>query len=161
MYEKVLFRLNEYCVKNKIEYAVTGTCALDLLGVPSSFCPKDVDIVIYHPNDSIISKLKELEDFSGFEKAEYPDTVCYSFLVKGVKVNAIIDSLSSYDDIARDTVSLSVTDEKRAKHHLISVHSVWKAWASKMKLGRPKDISYALDIIHTLSTITGVKTYNV
>lgn len=161
MYEKVLFRLNEYCVKNKIEYAVTGTCALDLLGVPSSFCPKDVDIVIYHPTDTIIAKLKELEDFSGFEKAEYPDVVCYSFLVKGVKVNAMIDSLSSYDDIARDTVSLSVTDEKRAKHHLLSVHSVWKAWALKMKLGRAKDISYALDIIHTLSTITGVKTHNV
>lgn len=151
MYEKVLFRLNEYCVKHKIEYAVTGTCALDLLGVPSSSCPKDVDIVIYHPNDSIISKLKELEDFSGLEKAEYPDVVCYSFLVKGVKVNAMIDSASSYDDITHDTVTLRVTDEKCAKHHLLSVHSVWKAWGLKMKLGRAKDMSYALDIIHILS----------
>lgn len=33
---EILFKLNEFCAANKIEYMVTGTVALALLGVPSN-----------------------------------------------------------------------------------------------------------------------------
>lgn len=160
MYEKVLFKLNEFCLKNKIEYAVTGTCALELLGIPSSFCPKGVDIVIYHPTDDTIARLKELEDLSGLKEAKYPDSICYSFLVRDVKVNAIVDPTSSYEDMRRDTTTLHIIDNEHAKHHLISVHLVWKAWAAKIKLGRAKDVTYVVDVINHLSAITDAKTHN-
>ena len=56
-----LFKLDTFLEKNKIEYAVTGTCALSLLGVPSNSRPKDIDIKIYHADERIINKLKELD----------------------------------------------------------------------------------------------------
>lgn len=34
--KEALFKLDDFCRVNKIEYMVTGTTALDMLGVPSN-----------------------------------------------------------------------------------------------------------------------------
>lgn len=40
--KEALFKLNDFCIANRIEYMVTGTTALAMLGVPSN--PQDIDI---------------------------------------------------------------------------------------------------------------------
>lgn len=40
--KEALFKLNDFCNANRIEYMVTGTTALAMLGVPSN--PQDIDI---------------------------------------------------------------------------------------------------------------------
>lgn len=40
--KEALFKLNDFCNANRIEYMVTGTTALAMLRVPSN--PQDIDI---------------------------------------------------------------------------------------------------------------------
>lgn len=40
--KEALFKLDDFCRVNKIEYMVAGTTALAMLGVPSN--PQDIDI---------------------------------------------------------------------------------------------------------------------
>ena len=144
-----LFKLNEFCGINKIEYALTGTCALAILGVPSDKLPGDLDIKVYHADAGVIKKFEELDLLANFEKKEYPDT--FTFAVNGVKVNAILDNKSSYKDMDRELISVTLIDEAHSTHHLISVQTMQYAWAAKMKLNRPKDVKYALNVINLLS----------
>lgn len=44
--KEALFKLNDFCNANRIEYMVTGTTALAMLGVPSN--PQDIDIKVFH-----------------------------------------------------------------------------------------------------------------
>lgn len=41
--KEALSKLNDFCNANRIEYMVTGTTALAMLGVPSN--PQDIDII--------------------------------------------------------------------------------------------------------------------
>lgn len=149
--EKALFKLDEFCGQNKIEYMVTGTVALSLLGVPSHDIPRDIDIIVFHANDEQLKKLSELEFLSGYKKECYPESECYTFAIEGVKVNAIIDRKSDYGDIALQSVCLCMVDEATYKHRHISAQKINYALSAKMKLNRDKDKSYMLDLIHSLT----------
>lgn len=56
--KEILFKLNDFCNANRIEYMVTGTTALAMLGVPSN--PQDIDIKVFHLKEEQEAKLKEL-----------------------------------------------------------------------------------------------------
>lgn len=43
--KEALFKLNDFCNANRIEYMVTGTTALAMLRVPSN--PQDIDIKVF------------------------------------------------------------------------------------------------------------------
>lgn len=147
---EILFKLNEFCAANKIEYMVTGTVALALLGVPSNFAPQDVDIKVFHLTEEQRNKLSELQFLAGLNNDNYKD-LCYSFFIDGVKINAIIDNTQDYDTIFSMEVNLSLQDEKRAKYHKIGVQKVEYALIDKMKLGRTKDYEYMQNLIHILT----------
>lgn len=55
--KEILFKLNDFCNANRIEYMVTGTTALAMLGVPSN--PQDIDIKVFHLKEEQEAKLKE------------------------------------------------------------------------------------------------------
>ena len=148
--KEILFKLNEFCGANRIEYMVTGTVALSLLGVPSNFAPQDIDIKIFHLTEEQKDKLIELQFLSGLNNENYKDR-CYSFYINNVKVNAIIDNTQSYDEISNMSVCLSLQDEKQAKYHAINVQKVALAIRDKMKLGRLKDYEYMQNLIHNLT----------
>lgn len=145
-----LFKLDTFCNKNKIEYAVTGTCALSLLGVPSNSCPNDLDIKIYHADERIINKLKEL-DFLHSGPSVYEGSTTFTFSVAGVKVNAMLNINSRYEDMDQELITIDLIDNKAKCHHLISVQTMQYAWADKMKLGRTKDVAYAMEVINCLT----------
>lgn len=151
--EKILFKLDQFCNANKIEYMVTGTVALSLLGVPSNFAPQDIDIKIFHLTEEQRDKLIELQFLSGLNNENYKGQ-CYSFYINEVKVNAIVDNTQSYEEISNMEVSLSLQDEKQAKYHVIGVQKVGQALIDKMKLGRNKDTKYLLNLITNLSNLS-------
>lgn len=61
--KEALFKLNDFCNANRIEYMVIGTTALAMLGVPSN--PQDIDIKVFHLKEEQKAKLKELMDKHG------------------------------------------------------------------------------------------------
>lgn len=149
--KEALFKLDDFCKVNKIEYMVTGTTALAMLGVPSN--PQDIDIKVFHLKEEQKAKLKELQFLSDLGNENYEESTCYSFLIGGVKINAIIDKTESYDEIISKEVVLDIIDEPRAKHHLIGVQLVALALKDKMKLGRCKDKEYMLNLIANLASL--------
>ena len=149
--KEALFKLIDSCSANKIEYMVTGTTALDMLRVPSN--PQDIDIKVFHLKEEQKAKLKELQFLSGLGNENYEESTCYSFVIGGVKINAIIDKTESYDEIVSKGVVLDVIDKFYAKHRLIRVQLVALALKDKMKLGRCKDKEYMLNLIANLVSL--------
>lgn len=152
--KEALFKLDDFCRVNKIEYMVTGATALAMLGVPSN--PQDIDIKVFHLKEEQKAKLKELQFLSDLGNENYEESTCYSFVIGGVKINAIIDKTESYDEIISKGVVLDIIDiieESHAKHHLINVQLVALALKDKMKLGRCKDKEYILNLIANLASL--------
>ena len=149
--KEALFKLNDFCNANRIEYMVTGTTALAMLGVPSN--PQDIDIKVFHLKEEQEAKLKELQFLSDLGDENYEESTCYSFVIGGVKINAIIDKTESYDEIISKGVILDIIEKSHAKHRLINVQLVALALKDKMKLGRDKDKTYMLDLIANLASL--------
>lgn len=149
--KEILFKLNDFCNANRIEYMVTGTTALAMLGVPSN--PQNIDIKVFHLKEEQEAKLKELQFLSGLENENYEESKCYSFVIGGIKINAIIDKTESYDEIISKEVVLGIIDESHAKHHFIGVQLVALALKDKMKLRRDKDKTYMLNLIANLASL--------
>ena len=152
--KEALFKLNDFCNTNRIEYMVTGTTALAMLGVPSN--PQDIDIKVFHLKEEQKAKLKELQFLSDLGNENQEKSTWYSFVIGGVKIKAIIDKTESYDEIISKGVVLDIIDiieESHAKHHLINVQLVALALKDKMKLGRCKDKEYMLNLIANLVSL--------
>ncbi len=149
--KEALFKLDDFCNANKIEYTVTGTVALAMLGVPSS--PNGIDIKVFHLKEEQEAKLKELQFLSGLDKENYERSKCYTFEVCGIKVNALVNNTESYDEIASQEVTLDMLDETCAKHRSIDVQLVFPALKDKMKLKRHKDKTYMLNLIANLASL--------
>ena len=98
-------------------------------------------------------KIKELQFLSDLGNENYEESTCYSFVIGGVKINAIIDKTESYDEIISKGVVLDIIEESHAKHHLINVQLVALALKDKMKLRRDKDKTYVLDLIANLVSL--------
>lgn len=148
--KEALFKLNSICIAKVIEHMVTGTTTLAMLGVPSN--PQDIDIKVFHLKEEQEAKLKELQFLSGLDKENY-EGGCYSFMIGGIKINAIIDKTESYDEIISKEVVLDIIDESHAKHHLMGVQLVVLALKDKMKLRRDKDKTYMLNLIANLTSL--------
>lgn len=149
--KEALFKLDDFCKVNKIEYMVTGTTALAMLGVPSN--PQDIDIKVFHLKEEQKAKLKELQFLYGLGNENYEESTCYTFVIGGVKINAIIDKTESYDEIISKEVVLDIIDESHARHHLIGIQLVALALKDKMKLGRCKDKEYMLNLIANFASL--------
>lgn len=148
--KEALFKLDDFCNANKIEYMVTGTVALAMLGVPSN--PNDIDIKVFNLKENQEAKLKELQFLAGLDKENY-EGGCYSFTISGIKVNALVDSAKSYDEILPQEVTIDLIDKSQAKHRLINIQPVFPALMDKMKLRRDKDKTYMLNLINKLSSL--------
>lgn len=148
--KEALFKLDDFCNANKIEYMVTGTVALAMLGVPSN--PNDIDIKVFHLKENQEAKLKELQFLAGLDKENY-EGGCYSFTISGIKVNALVDNVKSYDEVLPQEVTIDLIDKSQAKHRLINIQPVFPALMDKMKLRRDKDKTYMLNLINKLSSL--------
>lgn len=149
--QKALFKLDDFCVINKIEYIVTGTLALSILGIPSD--PQDIDIKVFHIKEEQKAKLKELQFLSGLGNENYEDSTCYSFMIGDIKINAIIDKTEDRDKILEQMVTVGMRDKTIVKSRLINVQLVIFALKDKMRLKRLKDKTYMLNLINNLASL--------
>ena len=135
---------------NKIEYIITGTTALSMLGIPSE--PHDIDIKVFGLNEEQTAKLKELQFLSGQKETEYANT-CYTFIVDGVKINIIVDKAENLNEFLRQRVIIHALNSVNMRRYQISVQQVIFALADKMKLKRDKDRIYMLNLINKLTSL--------
>lgn len=149
--QKALFKLDDFCVINRIEYIVTGTLALSILGIPSD--PQDIDIKVFHIKEEQKAKLKELQFLSGLGNENYEDSTCYSFMIGDIKINAIIDKTEDHDKILEQMVTVGMRDKTIVKSRLINVQLVIFALKDKMRLKRFKDKTYMLNLINNLASL--------
>ena len=149
--EEALFKLDDFCNANKIEYMVTGTAALSILGVPSN--PDDIDIKVFNLKEEQEAKLNELQFLSGLGKENYKGGECFSFLINGIKINVLVNNIENYDETTSQGVTVDLIDKAQAKYHSISIQMVFPALVDKMRLRRDKDKAYMLNLINKLSSL--------
>lgn len=128
-----LFKLDNLLKSLEIDYVVTGTLALDILGVPIDYMPQDIDVQVCDLTDGQKAELQRLHDLAGINSNEAYKSMCFSFLINGIKVNVIvIDSIMPTYDIPVQLNDL----------HTINVQKVKYALAEKANLKRIKDDKY-------------------
>lgn len=151
--KSTLFKLNAFCKANEIEYIITGTMALDLLGMPIAHIPQDIDIKVFHLTEEQKAKLNELQLLAGLA----PDNKnywgkCYNFLIDGIKINAIVDN-ADYDLMNAQSIVVELFDDKHAHPAIISVQKASFALAAKAQLNRTKDKNYMLKLISNIASL--------
>lgn len=151
--KETLFKLDDFCKANKIEYAVTGTAALSMLGIPSCFTPQDIDIKVFNLTEEQVEKLKELQFLSCLNNEKYDCSQCFSFTIGHVKINAIVSNAKECNEIHNQSVTIRLIDKRQEKHYFINVQLVKFALDAKMKLYRDKDKAYLLNVIHNLTLL--------
>lgn len=154
--EKALFELDDFCKNNSIEYMITGTLALSLLGVTPYYIPHNIDIKVYHITDRQLAKLKEIQKLSGVNDAHddaYDNEKIYTIIVCGIHVNIFIDDTENYDDIASNEVILDYIDNYKCIHRNIGVQRAYFAIKDKMALNRYKDKEFMFNLINMLTSL--------
>lgn len=148
-----LLKLHKFLSDHKIEYIVTGTTALDILGVHPHYSPDDLDIKVFNLTEEQAKKLQELADLSGLENKDYEmGTKCFTFTVCDCKVNAIVVKSLSYNDVFKMSVPIRFADEHGCRS-TIYVQRVYHALYDKMLLKRNKDREYMLNLIASLARL--------
>lgn len=147
---RILSRLNEFCTEYGIEYILTGTAALEVMGLPSSFKPGDIDIkLIAPPRKDHFGLLAQQQKLSGLDSKDYIDegTRCFSFYICGVKINALISDNYTRDEALASSQAVELFDRERPRRFIVRVQKVNYALADKMALNRIKDKEYLLDVL--------------
>lgn len=148
MDKEALLRVIDLLKKHDIEFEITGTTALSLLGIPSSYTPNDIDIKAYELDRAQKAMLEQLELLSGLENPRYDNAECYSFIVNGTKVNII----SSHKDIEETPVLVEMLFGMYSIR-TFKVQRIKYALRDKMKLRRTKDLKYLVDLFKNLSEL--------
>ena len=131
--KEALFKLDTLLKSLDIDYVITGTLALDILGVPIDYMPNDIDVQVWDLSKEQRAELQRLHDLAGINSNEAYDSICFSFLINGIKINVIAVSST----MATYGVPVQINDL-----HTVNVQEIKYALADKMKLRRPKDIEY-------------------
>lgn len=151
---RILSRLNKFCTEHGIEYILTGTAALEVMGLPTSFKPRDIDIKLIAPSKDHFKLLAEQQRLSGLDSIDYTDENinCFSFYICGVKVNAIVSGSYTRDEALASSQAVEFIDRESSCRFIVHVQKVNYALADKMALNRIKDKEYLLDVLAGLTS---------
>ena len=151
---ETLVRLNDFFSAYNIEYAVTGTTALYLLGayIGKNEMPHDIDLRVTRLlTDEQKKAIEQQQALSGRKLKDYGDQVCYTFECNSILVNVlVVDDVTS---VSFDSVKVEIADFVNGKRALVNVQDVYNALREKMKLGRTKDKDFMLGLIASLSNL--------
>ena len=155
-FEHVLAKLCGLCERYEIKPILTGTCALDILGVPNSdtFKPKDIDLKVGNLSDDQKELLVTLNYTTGpLQVNDYgSDTKCYTFMLEGIKINIIEDPVYSCpEQLSRTVLSVLIPKPDGSGTYLLPVQKIAYALFDKMKLNREKDLAYLLDLVRNIT----------
>lgn len=122
------------------DFCLTGTCALMAHGLlPDGYVPQDIDVLVYAPTENQLDWLKEQMSLSGKEKENYSDRVCYTFVVREIKVNVLIPcqkkegcgDCDRFNNLHAELFGQSVF-----------IQPAYRALQAKLRLARPKDYQF-------------------
>lgn len=139
-----LLKVMDWCEHHKMPYALTGSLALAVYGMPLGDTPKDIDLII-SPNVEQGEVLREMEKLIGIGK-RYPDSDSFDFMVGEVKVNMIV---KDFTDV--DIFRLPMPEGYGLRE--VPTTSPWYCIEQKLKLHRPKDIKFRDDLIRIMMSI--------
>lgn len=150
---ETLLRLNDFFSAYNIEYAVTGTSALYLLGAyaAKNEWPHDIDLRVNRLTDEQKKAIEQQQTLSGRKLKDYGNQVCYTFECNSILVNVLV--VDDTDSVSFDSVKVEIADFVNGKRALMNVQDVYNALREKMKLGRPKDKDFMLGLIASLSNL--------
>lgn len=147
---EVLYKLDVLCNNLKVEYALTGTAALSIVGFPTNYRPQDIDILITNSTEEQRNEFEKLQFLSGNDKPGYSSPLVYSFNIEGIKVNSIITTYSR-DELIEESNLVSLLSKYGV--FSIRIQNVDKVLEAKVKLGRVKDKEFLWDSVNTLLSI--------
>ena len=150
---RILSRLNKFCTEHDIEFILTGTAALEVMGLPTSFKPGDIDIKLIAPRKDHFKLLAEQQRLSGLDSTDYTNENihCFSFYICGVKINALITDNYTRDEALASSQAIELVDKETPCRFIVHVQKVNYALADKMSLNRIKDKEYLLDVLAGLT----------
>ena len=133
-------------LRNKhFDFCLTGTCALMAHGLlPEGYVPLDIDVLVYAPTENQLDWLKKQMALSGKEKENYTDRTCYTFVVRGIKVNVLVS--------CRENEGCGDCDRFNCLHaelfgHTVLIQPAGRALQAKLRLARPKDYQFFNQLI--------------
>lgn len=150
---ETLLRLNDFFSAYNIEYAVTGTTALYLLGAYTGKHegPHDIDLRVTRLTDEQKKAIEQQQTLSGRKSKDYGDQVRYTFECNSVLVNVLV--VDDVNSVSFDSVKVEIADFVNGKRALVNVQNVYNSLREKIRLGRPKDNDFMVGLIASLSNI--------
>lgn len=151
---KALFKLNEFLCENDIEYMVTGTMALHILGMPSSYTPNSIDIKVFSLTDEQIKNIKMLSDLTGCNYNESSESSRYSFRICSASGDILVNMFyneKNEPSFLEESIQVWFSDSQNDKEHGFYVQKACYALSDKAKLDGPKDARYFLNLINNLT----------
>ena len=140
--------LTDLCKAHKLEWVLSGTCALELLGLFNKAFPDDIDIKVYNAMPEQLKWLKELDSMTKKPKNQcYAESNCFTFYIKGIKVNALIEKPIDRDIMLYQSLPVII------RNNTIRIQKVQFVLTDKMNLRRPKDMAYMINLINNLSSL--------
>jgi hypothetical protein len=97
--------------------------------------------------------LARQQKLSGLDSKDYADggTLCFSFYICGVKINALITDNYTRDEALTSSQAVELIDREAPCRFIVHVQKVKYALADKMALNRIKDKEYLLDVLAGLT----------
>ncbi len=141
--------LDDFLVKNKLDYVLSGTVALMICGLlPEDYVPHDIDIqIIANPNKhkSISTLLEKIETYCGVKRPQYDDSdyslYCFYIGDNNVSINAFVHIREFSTD---EYIKVEIEDR------IIKVSKVLNAFHYKYAMKRKKDYKFHFDLIKTM-----------
>lgn len=140
--------LTDLCGAHKLEWVLSGTCALELLGLFNKAFPDDIGIKVYNATPEQLKWLKELNSMTRKSKNQcYAENSCFTFYIKDIKINALIEKPTDRDIMLYQSLPIII------HNNIIRIQRAQFALTDKMNLRRPKDIAYIINLINNLSSL--------
>ena len=140
--------LDDFLVKNKFDYVITGTVALMICGLlPENYIPHDIDIqIIATPSnyESVSDLLEEIEAYCDVKRPQYEDSdsSLYCFYIgNNVSINAFVHVREFRAD---EYFTVKIDDR------IIKVSRIMNAFHYKYAMKRKKDYKFHVDLIKTM-----------
>ena len=138
---KAFSMLNEFCISNDIDYAVTGTSALEIQGMcPDDYKVHDIDVHVLNISQEASAKLREMQKLAGLtSKYEGPSIT--------IKVNDVTVNLMPP---TKNDTYIEIVAKDGATY---KVQTAICALKDKMALQRSKDKDFLLNLIAKLTSL--------
>lgn len=145
---KALTRIDKFCSNHDISYIITGTLAMNILGLDVQ--PNDIDLLI---NSGLSNKqrdaIQDIVRITGGDEVCHEGYECTDVIINGIKINLILNDSAEKDAIDMQSSVIVMVD-----NNLVRVQNVDMAIRRKMELRRPKDNQFMLDFINHILNIT-------